>query len=112
VERAAEIAAVTPDRIARLGIEVLGDLASLAPSPSRDSSPEPGATPHLVPIDAAVHAVVGACLSSRNLPGPEPEPAPATAPGSSDEVTGRELARLVAGYARRRLRHRRDDAAG
>jgi hypothetical protein len=110
VERAAEIAADLPERIERLGIEVVGDLASLAPSPPGDAVPDPGDLPHLVPIDAAVHAVVGACLSSRNLPSIQPQSAPA--PASRDDPSGREIARLVARYARRRLRRRRDDAAG
>jgi hypothetical protein len=113
VQRAAEIAADLPDRIAQLGIEVVGDLASLAPSPPGDAVPDPGDLPQLVPIDAAVHALVGACLSSRNLPAPSTQPAPA--PSRNRDVTGRELAHLVARYARRRLRgrlrRRRDDAA-
>jgi hypothetical protein len=104
VERAAEIAADLPDRIARLGIDVIGDLASLAPSPSADAVPDPGDTPQLVPIDAAVHALVGACMSSRNLPIAQAQPVPAAALGSSADLTGRELGHLVARFARRRLR--------
>jgi hypothetical protein len=109
VERVAELAADLPERIARLGIEVVGDLGSLAPAAATDAAPDTDDMPHVVPIEAAVHAVVGACLSSRNLPGSHP---PAPVPRRSDDLTGRELAQLVARYARRRLRRRRDDAAG
>jgi hypothetical protein len=105
VERAAEIAADLPDRIARLGIEVVGDLTTLAPSQPTDAAPDTGELPHLVPIDAAVHALVGACLSSRNLPVEPPKPQPRPAPIRPDP-SGRELAGLVARYARRRLRRR------
>jgi hypothetical protein len=113
VDRAAEVAADLPDRIGRLGIEVVGDLTSLAPSPARDAAPDHGDIPDLVSIDAAVHAVMGACLSSRNLPAaqPKPAPAPAPAPARRDDIGGRELAHLAARYARRRLRGSRNDVA-
>jgi hypothetical protein len=104
LERAAEAVADLPQRIAGLGIEVVGDLAVLTPPVARGVAPDHDAQPISVPIAAAAHALVGACLNSRNLPVALPKTAPKT---SGDDLTGRELARLVVQFARRRWRRTR-----
>jgi hypothetical protein len=106
LERAAEIMADLPHRIASLGIEVVGDLARLtSPVESAASPDDNGDQPMSVPIEAAAHALVGTCLSSRHLPLPPAESAAAAT--ASNELTGRELAQLFVEFARRRWRRTR-----
>jgi hypothetical protein len=103
LERAAEMVADLPERIASLGIEVVGDLARLTPPVAPAASPDHGDQPTSLPSEAAVHALVGACLSSRSLP---PPPKASSAATTRDELTGRELAALFVEFARRKWRFR------
>jgi hypothetical protein len=102
-ERAAEITADLPARIEALGIEVVGDLTTLAtPMPLADADAAVEGPPAL-PIDAAVQALLGACLQSRQLRKPAAEPAQRPAPA---DPTARDVARLAAKAVRSRWRRR------
>jgi hypothetical protein len=84
----------------------VGDLARLTPPVESGASPDDnGDQPMSVPIEAAAHALVGTCLSSRHLPLPPAESAAAAT--ASNELTGRELAQLFVEFARRRWRRTR-----
>ncbi len=104
LKRAAEITADLPQRIEALGIEVIGDLAGLAtpmPPPDADEAVE---GPAVVPIDAAVQALIGACLQSRQLRPAASKSAKRPAPA---DPTMRDAARLAAQAIRGRWRWRR-----
>ncbi|HEX3908864.1 MAG TPA: hypothetical protein VHW92_13155 [Mycobacteriales bacterium] len=103
LERAAQISAGYVERIAELGLNLVGDLASLAPAvPVTD---EPGAEedPTSVPMAVAVEAILGTAFSARDQSPPPAEPA--AAPDLS-VVADRELARLLGDRLQQRLRHR------
>jgi hypothetical protein len=102
LNRAAEISADLPKRIQELGIEVVGDLATLAPLAPEDGSGEATDEPETVPMDAAVHAIVGACLGSRKVAAPQPARQPKQA--DPTELTARQLAQLLRRYAKRKWR--------
>ena len=106
IERATEISSGFLGRIEGLGIDVVGDLSSLA-------APAPAAGPtvdhpevQLVPIDAAVQAVVGSGYSNRVPAAAPAKPSPRAKPVGNArparDLTTAELVRLVG----RRLRNR------
>jgi hypothetical protein len=105
LERAAEVAADLPGRIEGLGIEVVGDLANLAPPVPATAQQGHDEDPAVVPIEAAVQAILGACFSSRKLPTAVPTPPSTTT--DPEQPTGRELVGLVGGYVRHKLSRRR-----
>lgn len=102
-ERAAEITADLPERIRALGIEVVGDLTKLATPMPPAGDDEPAEDLATVPIDAAVQALLGACLQSRQL---RPAAAPPAKPSDSRDPTARDVARLAAKAVRARWRRR------
>jgi hypothetical protein len=102
LDRASEITATTPQRIHDLGIHVVGNLASLASAGPGAEASDADLMPSEIPIEAAVHALAGACLSSRGIPRNEP----AVAPAPPQELTGRQLLGLARKYLRRRVRRR------
>ncbi|HEX3906559.1 MAG TPA: hypothetical protein VHW92_01370 [Mycobacteriales bacterium] len=101
LERAAEITADLPERIEGLGIEIVGDLTRLATPMPPAGADEAVEGLVLLPIDAAVQALVGACLQSRQL---RPAPVKRAAP---KDPTARDVARLAAKALRGRWRRLR-----
>jgi hypothetical protein len=105
LERATEISADFVRRIERLGINAVGDLqalAELAPGSGVDAA---DADPTLVPIEAAVEAVLGSGFSTRTSTEPAPPPgARAAAAHRAGELPTGELAKLLAERIQRRLR--------
>jgi hypothetical protein len=100
MERATQMSAGFLSDIETLGVEVIGDLQSLAASPS-ETTPEVAETdPELVPIAAAVQAVIGSGYSTRTrTPPPRVKTAPAT-----KTLTSPELISLLTRRIKRRLR--------
>jgi hypothetical protein len=103
LERAAEISTGYAERIAELGITVIGDLSSLAaPVPATDQ-PLPEEDPTGVPMEVAVEAVLGSAFSARRRAPAPPEP---DRPPGLSSVADRELAQLLGDRLKQRLRHR------
>ncbi len=111
VERATEISAGFLRRIETLGVEVVGDLNSLAAAPPARTGPDDTDTDlELVPIDAAVQAVLGSSFSTRTQrpakPTPKPTPPAATtrATRPASELPARDLAAALTRRIRDRVR--------
>jgi hypothetical protein len=83
-----------------MGLEIVGDLRSLAAPPAQSGRDLAEANPDLISIDAAVQAVIGSAYSARTPPSPAPVK---TAP-PANALTSRELASLLSRRVRRRLR--------
>jgi hypothetical protein len=103
LNQVAEIGAAAAERIAELGVQVVGDLSVLGARPDDgvDTSEPVHITTKEVAVAAAREAIVGVIMASRVL----------HQPPSVDEASTRDLARTVLGrlrkIARRRVRRRR-----
>jgi hypothetical protein len=102
-ERAAEIGATMAEKITSLGVRVIGDLASLGqvPKPKPGTENQDRSAVPVVPSSAAALAIVGTVLATRNAEEPEPLPVDSD---SLEAFASRDLIRVVARRARRRLR--------
>jgi len=96
--RAAEISAEIAKNIEALGVNIVGDIATLGESP--EAWPDPGAEgrpgPPMVPVEVAALAAVGACLAG----GASGQ----TAEEIVRELDARSLAKVLAGRCRQRVR--------
>jgi hypothetical protein len=100
LERVTELCEEFAGRIEPLGLEIVGDLRSLAAAPDLSGLDDVEAHPDLISIDAAVQAVIGSGHSTRTLTSPPPVK---TEPPAKS-LTSRELVGLLARRVRRRLR--------
>jgi hypothetical protein len=103
LERATEMGAGYVERIRDLGLNVIGELSTLAPPVPETEQPVLEEDPTSVPMEVAVEAVLGSAFSSRNPAAAAPDPA---AGPDLSTVADRELARLLGSRLQRRLRHR------
>ena len=96
--RAAEISAEMAKNVEALGVNIVGDLATLGESP--EAWPDPGAEvspgPPMVPVEVAARAAVGAFLAG----GASGQ----TAEEIVRELDARSLAKVLAGRCRQRVR--------
>jgi hypothetical protein len=105
LERATELSEGFLSQIEGLGLEVVGDLSSLAEPPSLSGPEAVDGHPELVPIDAAVEAVLGSGFSTRTKPESPPKPPPAGVPAAAaGQLSTAELSTMLAGRLRDRAR--------
>lgn len=100
-ERVAEIGREAAERIASLGVRVVGDLATLGATSSRAAEPPAGRP--VLPVPAVTRAVVGAIVAAGVGDGAADQPAQRLQDRPVRSVGGRELVRVLIGRARRRL---------
>ena len=96
--RAAEISAEMAADIEALGVNIVGDIASLSKLPADEPDPaaDDGSAPLMVPVEAAVRATLGAFIAG----GAGSQAAEEVV----RELDTRSLARVLAGRCRRRVR--------
>ena len=102
--RAAEISAEMAAGIEALGVNIVGDIASLGKLPADEPGPAAragpavadGSAPLMVPVEAAVHATLGAFIAGGA--------GGQTAEEVVRDLDTRSLARVLAGRCRRRVR--------
>ena len=96
--RAAEISAEMAAGIEALGVNIVGDLASLGKLPADEPDPaeDDGSAPLMVPVEAAVRATLGAFIAGGA--------GGQTAEEVVRDLDTRSLARVLAGRCRRRVR--------
>jgi hypothetical protein len=95
--RAAEISAEMAAGIEALGVNIVGDIASLSKLPADEPDPaDDGSAPLMVPVEAAVRATLGAFIAG----GAGSQAAEEVV----RELDTRSLARVLAGRCRRRVR--------
>jgi hypothetical protein len=104
LERATELSEGFLSRIEGLGLEVVGDLSGLAAAPDLSGPDVIAANPELVPIDAAVEAVIGSGFSTRERRKPNPPPVAAPAGPPASQLSAAELSSLLARRIRKRAR--------
>jgi len=95
--RAAEISAEMAAGIETLGVNIVGDIASLGKLPAAEADPAAdGPAPLMVPVEAAVRATLGAFIAGGA--------GGQTAEEVVRDLDTRSLARVLAGRCRRRVR--------
>jgi hypothetical protein len=96
--RAAEISAEMAAGIEALGVNIVGDIASLSKLPADEPDPvaDDGSAPLMVPVEAAVRATLGAVIAGGA--------GGQTAEEVVRELDTRSLARVLAGRCRQRVR--------